>query len=164
MESGDCHIHFMSSIKQSMAYSLLIDPNSFQYYADLRSHVEATYWELAASRLQPEDIRAMYAMIERAEKKLHGEPIQIPQGEHKELHLMIYKRLGNPFVIGLLEAYWEMYEAVGLNVYTDYRYLDNVWLYHRHMVDAICEGDLEKGKKLLVEHFNLISQRSETSL
>jgi DNA-binding GntR family transcriptional regulator len=96
----------------------------------------------------------------RAMEKLNGDPIHIPHAEHRELHLSIYSRLNNPFVTGILEAYWEAYEAVGLNMYTDIHYLKNVWEYHRQMVDAICTGDVEAGYHALLEHTDLLLQRS----
>ena len=52
-------------------------------------------------------------LIERALEKLRGTPVQVPHEEHRKLHLMIYSRLDNPFVTGILEAYWDAYEAVG---------------------------------------------------
>ena len=52
-----------------------------------------------------------------------------------------------------------MYEAVGLNVYADYDYLERVWQYHKEMVDAIYEADYSRGYQLLVEHMNLLTQR-----
>jgi len=72
---------------------------------------------------------------------------------------LIYSRLDNPFVQGLLEAYWEIYEAVGLNLYADYNYLERVWTYHQQMVDAICAGDFESGYRALVEHKDLLYHR-----
>jgi DNA-binding GntR family transcriptional regulator len=62
--------------------------------------------------------------------------------------------------LGILEAYWEAYEAVGLNVYADYEYLQEVWSYHQKMVDAICRGDFELGYQALVEHKDLLYHRS----
>jgi hypothetical protein len=76
-----------------------------------------------------------------------------------EMHLLIYRRLDNPFVLGLLEAYWDAYEAVGLNLYTDYFYLEEVWGYHQRMVDGIISGDLEAGYQALLEHTDLLHHR-----
>ena len=65
-----------------------------------------------------------------AQLKLSQDRIQIPHPEHRAFHLTIYSRLHNPFVLGLLEAYWDGYEAVELNTYADYGYLQEVWSYH----------------------------------
>jgi DNA-binding FadR family transcriptional regulator len=150
---------FRQTLRQSLAYALAVEPESFQHFSDLRNHIETAYWEQAARKLLPEDLIMLQNLIDRAETKLHGHPIQIPHNEHRELHLTIYRQLGNPFVTGVLEAYWEMYEEIGLNVYTDYDYLERVWQYHQSIVDAICEGDFHKGYHLLVDHMHLLSER-----
>ncbi len=62
-------------------------------------------------------------------------------------------------MVGLLEAYWDAYEAVELNTYADISYLQQVWDYHERMVEAIVAGDAAYGKQLLIEHMQLLSQR-----
>ena len=91
--------------------------------------------------------------------KLNLPRIQIPLQEHRELHLTIYRRLNNPFVVALLEAYWDAYEAVELHTFADLGYLQAVWRYHERIVDAICAGETAEGKRLLVEHMKLLSAR-----
>ncbi len=150
---------FLPAVHQSLSYAIALDKAYFDAYSDLRNHVEAAYWKEAASKLTPEDFHQLQALLVRAWDKLHGQPIQIPHEEHRQLHLLIYSRLNNPFVQGLLEAYWEAYEAVGLNLYADYRYLQQVWQYHQQMVDAICSGDLEQGYQALMEHKDLLFHR-----
>jgi DNA-binding FadR family transcriptional regulator len=150
---------FLPAVRQSLSYAIAIDPAQFQAFADLRQHIEAAYWRKAVSCLTPADVESLQVLMQRAWAKLRGTPIQIPQAEHRELHLSIYRRLNNPFVLGLLEAYWEAYEAVGLNVYADYQYLTEVWNFHQRMVDAICAGDFEGGYAALVEHTDLIYHR-----
>lgn len=61
-------------------------------------------------------------------------------------------------MIGLLEAYWDAYEAVGLNVYTDLDYLEQVWKYHQELVEAAIQKDTQRGLRILQEHFNLMDQ------
>jgi DNA-binding FadR family transcriptional regulator len=73
--------------------------------------------------------------------------------------MAVFRRLENPFVQGILEAYWEAYVAVGLNAYADYTYLQEVWEYHQQMVDAICDGEFERGYQALVEHKDLLYHR-----
>jgi DNA-binding GntR family transcriptional regulator len=93
--------------------------------------------------------------------KLSGSPIQVPHEEHRNLHLLIYRRLENPFVTGILEAYWDAYETVGLNVFAGgYEYLQEVWHYHQEMVESICKGDYKAGYEALIAHTDLLYQRS----
>ena len=64
-------------------------------------------------------------------------------------------------VTGILEAYWEAYEAVGLNVFAGgYEYLQEVWRYHQEMVEAICKGNDKAGYEALVAHTDLLYHRS----
>jgi DNA-binding FadR family transcriptional regulator len=153
---------FSPAVRQSLAYALAVDPAYFMDYSNLRIHLEASYWEDAACRLTPEDHRELKRLVARAWEKLNGQPIEIPHPEHRQLHLGIYRRLNNPFVLGLLEAYWEAYEAVGLNLYTDIDYLQEVWRYHEQMVQAICDGDFARGYAALLQHKDLLFHRPDT--
>jgi DNA-binding FadR family transcriptional regulator len=154
---------FKPAVMKSLSYAAALEPSYFfQAFSDLRTHIESAYWYQAVQQLTPEDHSALCELIERATDKLSGSPIQIPHGEHRELHLLIYRRLDNPFVSGILEAYWEAYEAVGLNLYTDISYLQTVWAYHRRMVEAICAGNSSEGYHALMEHTDLLLQRANT--
>jgi DNA-binding FadR family transcriptional regulator len=150
---------FTPAVDQSLAYAITIDQEYFLKFADLRRNVETAYWRQAVDLLTAEDKVVLQGLVEQAWERLRGTPVQIPQYEHRQLHLAIYKRLDNPFVSGILEAYWEAYEAVGLNLYAGYQYLEEVWTYHQQMVDGICSGDLEAGYQALIEHTDLIRHR-----
>jgi DNA-binding GntR family transcriptional regulator len=94
-------------------------------------------------------------------EKLRGTPTRVPHEEHRALHLKIYSRLENPFVTGLLEAYWDAYEAVGLNVFAGgFEYLQEVWQYHQQMVESICDGNFEAGYQALIAHTDLLYHRA----
>ncbi len=152
---------FTPAVLNSLLYATAIDTAYFfKAFSDLRNHVEASYWRQAVELLIDSDFVFLTGLVDSALKKLRGTPIQIPHDEHRELHLSIYGRLNNPFVTGILEAYWEVYEAVGLNVYTDITYLEKVWNYHQKMVEAICEGRTEDGYHALIEHTDLLFERS----
>ncbi len=152
---------FSQMIRTGISFALTLDPTYFFQFGILRNNVEAAFWHEAVSLLQPQDKDHLVDLLDKAWAKLRGYPIQIPHEEHRELHLTIYSRLENPFVVGLLETYWEAYEAVGLNLYTDYSYLESVWNYHDQMVQAILNNDEESGYQALVEHTGLIHNRPE---
>jgi DNA-binding FadR family transcriptional regulator len=135
-----------------------LDRKYFDQFSDLRQHIEASYWFSAVQKLTDEDKDYLKNLVDKAWEKLRGTPIRLPQVEHRELHLTIYSRLGNPFVKGILDAYWEAYEEVGYNRYTDMTYLQKVWQYHSDVVDSIRDGDYEKGYRVLLDHMELIKQ------
>lgn len=147
---------FTPAVMQSLDYAIALDKDHFVAFADLRQHIEIAYWHEAVKTLVPEDHDNLKELVARAWEKLRGNHIEIPHPEHRELHLTIYRRLGNPFVTGLLQSYWDAYETVGLNFLTDYDYLTEVWTYHQQMVDAICANDVDAGYKALSEHTDLI--------
>jgi DNA-binding FadR family transcriptional regulator len=152
---------FLPAVWQSLAFALEVDRSNFEAISDLRKHIELAYWEQAVSALTLEDHQTLRSLAKQAWQKLRGTPVRIPHEEHRELHLLIFRRLENPFVIGILEAYWEAYEAVGLNVFADYDYLQDVWNYHQQMVDAICAGDFQAGYRALEEHTDFMYQRPD---
>ncbi len=45
-----------------------------------------------------EDHAELLDLVRRAFQKLDGSPVQIPHMEHRQLHLLLYSRLNNPFV------------------------------------------------------------------
>jgi DNA-binding FadR family transcriptional regulator len=153
--------NFSPAVSRSLAYSLELSPDHFRAFADLRNRLEASYWEEAVRLLTPQDHSELCGHVNRAWEKLRGTPVQIPHEEHRQFHLGIYRRLENPYVLGILEAYWIAYEAIGLSLYTDYDYLRQVWDYHQQMLDAICSGDIQAGYKALVTHRDLLFHRPD---
>lgn len=149
---------FTPAVRESLFYALARDRHAFDQFADVRRHLERAYWFEAVEKLGPDDIAHLQDLVRRADELLHGDPIRVPHAEHRELHLTIFRHLENPFVIGLLEAYWSAYEEVGLNRYAGIKYLEQVWDYHRRMVEALAAGDKAKGHQLLNEHFDLIDK------
>lgn len=150
---------FFPPVQLSLLAALAIDQNHFEAFSGLRTHLEMAYWDEAAALLTDDDKKHLRSLVEQALCKLNQPRIQIPFQEHRDLHLTIYRRLDNPFVIGLLEAYWDAYEAVELNTYADYQYLTDVWAYHQRIVDALCAGEIQLGKRLLAEHMQLLDRR-----
>lgn len=150
---------FLPAVRLSLLAALAIDGSAFEAFGVLRAHLETAFWDEAVVLLREEDKRYLGELVANAWEKLNQSKIQIPFQEHRELHLTIFRRLNNPFVVGLLEAYWDAYEAVELNTYADYGYLQAVWQYHEQIVDAICSGAFDEGKRLLVDHMKLLSAR-----
>jgi len=153
---------FAPAVKQSLAYALVLNQSYFKKYSELRNHIETVYWDEAVALLTEDDKRELQNIITRAFDKLRGSPVQVPHEEHRRLHLLIYSRLNNPFVTGLLEAYWEAYESVGLNMYAGgVDYLEEVWGYHKTMVQSICNGNYAAGRKALATHIDLFAHRPQ---
>lgn len=147
------------SVTPTLLYAVTLDPSHFNAFSELRNHLEAAFWGEAVAALTPEDQAELQNCVTLAWEKLNGSPVRIPHLEHRKLHLTIFARLANPFVRGLLEAYWEAYEAVELDSYADYTYLQEVWGYHQRIVEAIVQGEIEASKQIFIEHTTLLRHR-----
>ncbi len=150
---------FYTVTKTLALYAIECDRRHFDQLYEVRIQLEFAFWERAARSLTQEDTDTLQRIIERAEKKLHGTPVEIPHDEHREFHTIIFSKLENEFASGFLRAYWDAYEAVGLHRYFDLSYYESMWDSHRKMVEAIVEGRYEDGKDVLAHHFTLLGDR-----
>ena len=151
---------FTPAVRQSLHFALALNDGHFQKFAEMRNRLEAAYWHQAVAKLTDEDKQELQRILATALEKIRGTPVHVPHEEHRKLHLLIYSRLDNPFVTGIFEAYWDAYEAVGLNVFAGgYEYLQEVWDYHQQMVSSICSGNFEIGYEALVKHTDLLYHR-----
>ncbi|MBI5929361.1 MAG: FadR family transcriptional regulator [Chloroflexi bacterium] len=148
--------NFMSAVRLSLFFALAGDITLFDDYSDLRKHVEMSFWHEAVARLTDDDKTRLRQLVARAWEKLRGSPVRIPHAEHREFHLTIFSKLDNVFVRGLLEAYWEAYEAVELNKYADLAYLSEVWSYHERITEDIIRGDVDSSLRAFEEHTKLL--------
>lgn len=149
---------FTPAVDASLCYAIEQDRSHFDDFVDLRRHLELAYFPQAVDLLEEEDHQELRQLVASAWEKLRGKPARIPHQEHRQLHLAFYRRLENVFVTGLLEAYWDAYEAVGLNVYTDFEYLEQVWVYHEQLVEIAIAKDKTRGRQILQEHFDLMDR------
>lgn len=147
---------FTPAVRLSLFCALAKDLGHFELFSELRKHIEIAFWHEGCALLTSQDKAEMRACIEQAHTKLNDRWIQIPNVEHRQFHMTVFRRLNNPFVVGLLEAYWDAYDAVELNRYSDYDYLQEVWEYHARILDAICDGDFDAAQQLFIEHTQLL--------
>lgn len=152
---------FKPAVITSLSYALASEAAPFEQYANLRKHLETSYFIEAVKALTPEDRDELELIVRRAEDKLKRNPVVLPTAEHREFHLLVYKRLGNKFVVGLLEAYWDLYKAVGYELYPDVNYVSNIWQYHKKMAELIKARNYDQAFQNLLEHMELITLREK---
>ena len=146
---------FTPAVRLSALYAMACGER-FEDFASLRNHVESAYWQEACALLTEADLNIMQGCIDSANQKLDSPPIHIPNPEHRLFHLTVFKNLDNTFVLGILEAYWDLYEEVGVNRYMDYSYLRRVWDYHSRILELIRAGRFEEAQQAFVEHTRLL--------
>jgi len=109
--------------------------------------------------LSTSDKEELAALVKKAQQKLRSIPSQLPNVEHRQFHLTMYRRLNNHLVYEFLETYWDLYRLTGMDVYTDINYVDRVWQFHGRIVEQIKNSNFTQGMQILLEHMDLISQR-----
>ncbi len=147
---------FAPAATLGVTYALGLSRAHFYHFARLRANLELSFWHEAVSQLTPADINDLRGLVAAARLKLHHVPIEVPFNEHRRLHLTFFKHLDNPFVQGILEAYWTAYEAFGLALYAELSYHHEVWDYHERMVEYVACGDFDAGHQALREHMQLL--------
>jgi DNA-binding FadR family transcriptional regulator len=163
MRPGDgtyvCPFEFYTAAQTLLLYSIACDWKNFEHFYELRVRLELGFWEEAVGRLDGVDKSKLTQILEQADRKLGGRPVEIPHREHRDFHLLIYSRLENRFVQDLLKAYWDAYEAVGLHRYFDLSYYEQMWHSHGQITEAILTGHHHEGKDILAAHFTLLDNR-----
>lgn len=152
---------FKPAVITSLTYALASESTQFVQYANLRKHLEAAYFLEGVKLLTPEDKNELETIVMRAEEKLGRRPAIVPTTEHRDFHMLFYKHLENPYVTGLLEAYWELYKAAGFEIYPDMEYVQRIWQYHRKSVELIKSHNYEEAHRSLMEHMELITLREK---
>lgn len=153
---------FAQAVLPSVLFGLATGEAQFAQFSRLRREVEAAFWSEAVVLLTPDDKQRLRDLVDKAWAKLRGNPVHVPGAEHRQLHMTIYSRLDNPFVQGLLRAYWDAYEASEFTRFVRYQYWVEVWNYHDRIVSAIESGEYDLGRQLLVEHFSLLQTNPAT--
>jgi DNA-binding FadR family transcriptional regulator len=150
---------FAPAVRLSLLFAIAQDPHQFESFGALRNHIESAFWHEACALLTEEDRQVMWDCVSEARELLSGQWIRIPHAQHRTFHLTVFKRLNNPFVLGLLEAYWDAYDAVQLNTYAEYAYLQSVWDYHERIITQISAGEFEAARQAFIEHTQLLQHR-----
>lgn len=153
---------FYTAIRPAILYSIACDRENFNRFRVLRAYLEVAFWDEAVRALTEDDIRQLEQIVIGAERKLKSTPIQIPHADHRDLHLRIFGKLDNPFVQGLLRAYWDAYEAAELHHYFELSYYEEMWASHRALVEALKSGHPQRGREILTQHFTILDQRLQT--
>lgn len=154
---------FSQIVLNGMLFGLATGETNFKQISQLRQVIEIGFWQQAVVLLTQADKEQLQAYIAQAWLKLRGEPAHIPNSEHRAFHLTIYSRLDNPYVQGLLSAYWDAYDASELTRFASYDYWIRVWTYHERIVATLCDNNFDEGLILLKEHFELLRPLPTTS-
>jgi len=149
---------FAPAVQASLSFGLEIEATTFNQFSQLRRAIETQFWNEAVQLLTDEDKIALKEIISKAWSRLNGTPRHIPTREHRQFHLKIFSRLENPFVQGLLSAYWAAYADSQITRLMGFDYWVRVWEYHGRIAEALVSNEFTEGRDLLIEHFDLLPE------
>ena len=146
---------FHTIIREGVNFGLATGAATFAQLSQLRRGVETSLWLSAVEQLDASDIAELHACIIRARDHLAAG--KIPHKDHRAFHLGIFKKIDNPFAIGILKAYWEVYISSEFNLHKPFSYWEQVWDYHEQITTKLDQQAYEQAHQLLLEHFNLLN-------
>lgn len=150
--------NFSPAVRASLSFGLEIEAVTFNQFNQLRRAIETQFWDESVQLLTDEDKADLKEIVSNAWCRLNGTPRHIPTKEHRRFHLKIFSRLDNPFVQGLLDAYWATYADSQITRLMGYEYWVQVWQYHGRITDALVDNKFVEGRNLLIEHFSLLPE------
>lgn len=149
---------FAPAVQASLSFGLETEAATFNQFNQLRRAIETQFWNEAVQLLTDEDKAVLKDIVSQAWNRINGTPRHIPTREHRQFHLKIFSRLDNPFVQGLLDAYWAAYADSQITRLMGYEYWVQVWEYHGRITDALVANQFAEGCDLLIEHFDLLPE------
>lgn len=146
--------NFGTAATPAVLFSLATAEATFEQLSSLRCAVETSFWHSATALLTPNDIADLQQIVDDAQARLHEQ--HIPHELHCDFHLGLFKRMDNPFATGILETYWAAYIQSEVTRYMPIAYWEEVWDYHRNIVNAIESNNIDQACQILIDHFNLL--------
>lgn len=150
---------FQKSITETMAMMFAMDQVNDKQISQVRYSLEVLAFTLALDRVREEDLAKMEECVEKLDK--NGDSKNNATLD-KIIHYTLARASGNQLLIDILEACSGVFDIL----IEDMRYgiLKNenrkteLNECHRHLVDALREGDREKGLLALKWHFEMIDE------
>ena len=117
----------------------------------VRQLMEGNMLPAAAAIMTNSDLdeleRLVAAMEEKATRNEYfGE-------EDRQFHALLYRRLDNEVLQGLLELFWAMYHELDIDALSHSQRLDETAAHHRRIVTALRAGDVRRAQHHLDTHF-----------
>ncbi|GAA4605924.1 DNA-binding FadR family transcriptional regulator [Actinoplanes octamycinicus] len=136
--------------------SLQAGRNDLRHLVEIREVLESgLIQQVIAAPNAPTDELA--AVMEQMEAEARAGAVS-PETD-KRFHELLYEPLGNPLVIQLLAAFWDVYHALHTDIGEADESPVEIAARHRRVYDAVRAGDVEESMAALREHFSGIRRR-----
>lgn len=150
---------FQKSITETMAMMFAMDQVNDKQISQVRYSLEVLAFTLALDRVREEDLAKMEECVEKLDK--NGDSKNNATLD-KIIHYTLARASGNQLLIDILEACSGVLdifiEDMRYGILKNENRKTELNECHRHLVDALREGDREKGLQALKWHFEMIDE------
>lgn len=150
---------FQKSITETMAMMFAMDQVNDKQISQVRYSLEVLAFTLALDRVREEDLAKMEECVEKLDK--NGDSKNNATLD-KIIHYTLARASGNQLLIDILEACSGVFdifiEDMRYGILKNENRKTELNECHRHLVDALREGDREKGLRALRWHFEMIDE------
>lgn len=150
---------FQKSITETMAMMFAMDQVNDKQISQVRYSLEVLAFTLALDRVREEDLAKMEECVEKLDK--NGDSKNNATLD-KIIHYTLARASGNQLLIDILEACSGVFdifiEDMRYGILKNENRKTELNECHRHLVDALREGDREKGFQALKWHFEMIDE------
>ena len=150
---------FQKSITETMAMMFAMDQVNDKQISQVRYSLEVLAFTLALDRVREEDLAKMEECVEKLDK--NGDSKNNATLD-KIIHYTLARASGNQLLIDILEACSGVFdifiEDMRYGILKNENRKTELNECHRHLVDALREGDREKGRQALKWHFEMIDE------
>lgn len=150
---------FQKSITETMAMMFAMDQVNDKQISQVRYSLEVLAFTLALDRVREEDLAKMEECVEKLDKNVDSKNNATLD---KIIHYTLARASGNQLLIDILEACSSVFdifiEDMRYGILKNENRKTELNECHRHLVDALREGDREKGLQALKWHFEMIDE------
>ncbi|MET7603365.1 FadR/GntR family transcriptional regulator [Streptomyces avermitilis] len=124
---------------------------------ELREAVETGLISRLAGRLAPHDLVELDGLVDRMEKEA-AEGVGLAETD-RAFHATLYRGLGNVLLSEVLEAFWDAFHRVRIDLVDVPQDPRVTCRQHREILDAVRSGDSIRAEEAIREHFGNIRTR-----
>jgi DNA-binding FadR family transcriptional regulator len=151
----------LDAVLGSLMYNLLFESTELLEILQVREALEYYFLDWVIDAIGPEDIQKLEEILSLMEKKARqGE---LFDEEDAAFHRLLFAPVGNALLLRLLDIFWEVLHRLRDPIEVERDPLGS-YMRHKRILDALREGDKEKARAFLVEHFISIKERVEKAV
>ncbi|GAA2337639.1 FadR family transcriptional regulator [Streptomyces kunmingensis] len=126
---------------------------------ELREAVETGLVARLAGRVPDADLAELDALVGQMEKEAASPDGTVAAATDRAFHATLYRGLGNPLLVEVMEAFWEAFHRVRTDLVDVPQDPGVTCRQHREILDAVRSGEVIRAERAIRDHFGNIRLR-----